>query len=429
VPSPFLDEATLGAVARRRVTAAVVPSARAATSTRQLLARAARLGRGAAPAVDEPPPGALLAAVAEHAALGPRLAAALAVGRAPVGRLTDERARRAVADLLAARAAPSSADAAWLTSASALEQYAACPFKFFASHLLGLPEPSPADDDLDAREGGTLLHAVARDVFAALQQAELLPLAGGARAPRERAVALDACDASLDAWEARGRTGPGALWSLRRELALAQVARLVEVEARRRSPLAPAALEAAFGGPDDPPLRLPSPDGARAIVVRGRVDRVDAGAGRAEVIDYKSGRVDDKLDAAQLGRTQFQLAIYAAWARQRLGAADVDAWLCSLRDGSRSTTLVEACARSERTPDALLALDTATRARDREGRAVEAAAGAAELPERGYPSLADTAWALLGGLEAGRFDVHPDEKTKVCSWCAYATCCRVEGKS
>jgi ATP-dependent helicase/nuclease subunit B len=429
VPSPFLEEAVLGPVARRREAAAIVPPAAACASPRQLLARAALLERGAPPA-DGEPAGALLAAVRADRALAPRLEAALERGR-PVagpsgGRLSSDAARRAVADYLSDRARALGDDIAWVASASALQDYASCPFKFFAGKLLGLDEPDPLDDDLDLREGGSLLHAVARDVFVALQQEGLLPLAGGARAAEERAAAFAACERSLDEWQSRARTGPDPLWALRREQARTFLGRLLEAEVRDGSPLVPSAFEAPFGMDGAPPLMLPSPDGRERIAVRGRVDRVDVAGSEVRVIDYKSGQVKDRFEVDELLRTQFQLALYAAWASARYQATAVDALFRSLRDGTASKTLAGACERRGLAIDALLALDPARRAADRGEAEVAPAAGALDLPDGGYPSLADTTWALFESLRDGRFDVRPHDPTTACRICAFATVCRID---
>jgi RecB family exonuclease len=430
VRSAFLDEtlAAIGQERGERVVGTVVAPAESCSSSTQLLVRAALLSRGAEPATGEPA-NALLAAVRADEKLGPRLVAAERRARADRpggagGKLSSEAALAA----LAGRLAPSerSGGFEWMTSAGALENYAACPFQFFAARILRLDELDPLDDDLDNKERGSLLHAVAREVWSALADEKLLPLRGGERAAAERAAALAACDRRLDQWQAEHRTGPEPFWALRRQEARGSIVRLVEAEAREGWTQTPSALEAAFGLEGAEPLVLPAPEGDRAIAVRGRVDRLDAGEGKLTVIDYKSGLVRDRLATPEIGRTQFQLPLYAAWARARHPLGAIDAIYRSLRDGSISKRLDVACSERESSVDALVQLDPKKRAATRNEVEVLAAAGALDLPANGYPSVADSAWALYRGVRAGRFDVRPHDVDAACAICAFATVCRVD---
>jgi len=432
VRSPFFAEA-LAAVGREepeRERAAIVPAADACVSERELRARAALLAAGAAPAAGEAREAVLRAAPVEEAAR----AAVAGYGGDAGGRLADPAALEAIDRRLRRGTERFGEGVAWATSVSALETYATCPFRYFASRVLGLPEPDPADDDLDAREGGTLLHHVVADVFAALRDEGLLPLAGGQRAEREQAVALAAAEAALAGWEASERTGPEPLWRLRREQVRITVLRLLESELRAASELVPSVFEVPFGEEGAAPLLLPAPEGGERIAVRGRIDRIDrAPDGSAvEVIDYKSGGVDDRVKGEELCRSSFQLPVYAAWARQESGAERVDAALRSLKDGERSRTLLEACQKSEVPLGVLIDPDPERRRIARNGEPVAPAAGAHGLPEDGDPNLADTAWAFLYAMRAGRFDVAPwpapgKGQKQACTWCSFGAVCRVGG--
>lgn len=423
--SPFLEEA-IAASGRevRREAAAVVPPLDRCATKEELLARAALIeGGGYGPEDDVGAVRSLRQVEAIGGALDrARELAARGFGGAGAGQLGDARARAAVEARLRR-----GGEAAWVASVTALEEYAACPFRFLARRLLDLPELQGGSDELDAREGGTLLHAVVAAAFASLQQHGLLPLEGGPRAEREREVALAAVDDALDSWSKAERVGPDAFWTLKRDEARRTVARLLEAELRADSPLVPFELEKPFGEGEEPALLLPSPDGREAIALRGRVDRVDRtpDGGAVEVIDYKSGRVDGKVDAEELARSSFQLPIYAAWAKKRYGAERVDASLRSLRDGDGSTTLVAACEKKQIPLGSMLELDPERRAAARMDARVEPAAGALELPTDGDANLADNAWAFLAGMRAGRFDVKPHRGRKTCEWCSYGTVCRV----
>jgi ATP-dependent helicase/DNAse subunit B len=158
------------------------------------------------------------------------------------------------------------------------------------------------------------------------------------------------------------------------------------------------------------------------------------------IIDYKSGRVADRLRYLELARTQLQLPLYAAWlAARRPELGDADAAYVSLRDGERSqASLLDLCLSSVEL-DGLLALDPVAR-RDLRARAQAelppesssrigpppAAAGALDLPEFGQRNLADNVWALLGAVAEGRFDVRPFDPGRACRYCPYGPVCRVE---
>jgi ATP-dependent helicase/nuclease subunit B len=109
-------------------------------------------------------------------------------------------------------------------SASALAQFASCPYKFYLSALARLAEPERIAevDELDARQRGVLFHAVQRDVLTELQAAGLLPLteAGVARARELLVACLErALEQAREAYApAIDRVFDAALSSLRADL-------------------------------------------------------------------------------------------------------------------------------------------------------------------------------------------------------------------
>lgn len=359
---------------------------------------------------------------------------------------------------------PSPPGRVWSGSVTALEDYAACPFRFFAARVLRLrPRPS-SRDELDASEQGDIRHWVLAEVMEVLRREGLTPLRGGGQAGRESRRARELCDGVLDTWEERRRTGPGPFWLLHRDLVHRDLGRLLEGERRVAvEGWEPGEFEVGFGLPDPAqspeelaagapvrmegvPLAIPDRSGTRRLELVGRVDRVDyRGDGRdAEglIIDYKSGRVGERLRYDKLGRTQLQLAVYATWlASIRMDLSYTDAAYVSLRDGERSRASLLDLSLSSMELDGLLELDPTARAELRardlsgleagggegQGRgAPELAVGALDLPETGPRNLADNLWALLGGVAAGRFDVRPHDPGLSCRYCPYGPVCRVE---
>ena len=340
----------------------------------------------------------------------------------------------------------------WRGSATSLEDYAACPFRFFAARVLRIrPRPS-VRDELDAAEQGSVRHEVLAEVMQALRDAGLTPLVGGDRTGAETEVALAACHAVLDRWQRLERTGPAPLWLLHRDLVVRDLLRTLEGERRAAvETWEPGEFEVGFGVRaidgsgviEGVPLTIPDRGGTRRLELVGRVDRIDyRGDGREReglVLDYKSGRVGDRLRADELARTQLQLPLYAAWLATRMPELGyTDAAYVSLRDGERSRASLLDLSLAQVELDGLLALDPVDRAELRAraasadelggagAGAPEQAVGALELPREGSRNLADNVWALLGGVAAGRFDVRPHDPGRACRYCPYAPVCRVE---
>jgi RecB family exonuclease len=348
-------------------------------------------------------------------------------------------------------ATPEQAGLVWRGSSTALEHYAGCPFRLFADRVLRIrPRPS-IRDELDAREQGQVRHQVAFEVMQALREAGLTPLRGGDQTWREDELALEICEGVLDRWQARERTGPRALWILHRDLVVRDLLRLLEGERRAAiEAWEPEQFERGFGLPDPDdatqhegsPLAIPSRDGKRRFELVGRVDRIDArGDGREReglVIDYKSGRVGDRLRYDQLARTQLQLPLYSAWlASVRPELGHTDGGYVSLRDGERSKVSMLDLVLSSVELDGLLELGPDRRAELRERARSEAkpgdpigaprvAVGALDLPATGQRNVADNVWSLLGGIAEGRFDVRPFEAGRTCALCPFGVVCRIE---
>ncbi len=348
-------------------------------------------------------------------------------------------------------ATPEQAGLVWRGSATALEHYASCPFRLFADRVLRVrPRPS-VRDELDAREQGQVRHQVLFEVMQALRDAGLTPLLGGDQTWRENELALEVCAGVLDRWQARERTGPRALWILHRDLVVRDLLRLLEGERRAAiETWEPEDFERGFGLPnpadatqiEGEPLAIRSRDGQRRFELVGRIDRIDGrGDGREReglVIDYKSGRVGDRLRYDQLARTQLQLPLYAAWlASVRPELGHTDAIYVSLRDGERSTISMLDLVLSSVELDGLLELGPERRAELRERARLEAkpgdpigaprlAIGALDLAATGQRNLADNVWALLAGIGEGRFDVRPVEAGRTCALCPYGVVCRIE---
>jgi len=196
-------------------------------------------------------------------------------------------------------------------SPSALSEYAACPFRFFALRVLGLSEPEAFEPGISALARGNIVHRALLRLFQAVESAGGI---GGiesvegaaARAMKKAAVELG--------WPGRAPL-PGAAEAVLGMLG-AWVVRTARAEAdvlARDGAPQPAMLEAPFGfeaGPlDDFAIDTP----AGPVRLCGVIDRVDFGAGAALVLDYKTGQTPAPKEVNEFRQLQLPIYLMAAW--------------------------------------------------------------------------------------------------------------------
>lgn len=229
---------------------------------------------------------------------------------------------------------PSPFDAATVVAPTRLEAWVSCPHAYFVRQVLGVdaienPEDRLAIAPIDA---GALVHAVL-DQFTC----EVLE-----RPPAERPGPDDAWTASDEQrllelfddeagrYEALGLTGRAVFWARDRRRLQTQLRRYLRSDSARRRALrtTTVASELRFGlpGARHGPVAVTLDDG-RTVRFRGSADRVDRGHdGSLVVVDYKTGRMDDALSAADptaRGR-RLQLPVYALAARQAFATSHAD---------------------------------------------------------------------------------------------------------
>lgn len=199
-----------------------------------------------------------------------------------------------VACLPPLRPAPAAAQALpGRLSASAVEALRACPYRFFAHHVLGLRESPELETDLEKRDYGTWLHAVL------LRFHTQRPVRDAAPTDRQRlraaadaeqaALALDAAQMLPFRAAFKSFSDNYIAWLHERD---AQGWRFeVGEHAARRAP-------AALGG----------------VALEGRIDRIDLRVGEdaRQLIDYKTGNVQALKDKIREPLEDTQLAFYAA---------------------------------------------------------------------------------------------------------------------
>jgi RecB family exonuclease len=212
-------------------------------------------------------------------------------------------------------------------SASTLEMYARCPFRYFLSTVLGLNEVEEPEQilTLQPRDRGALLHRILHDFFTCAREVGLSSFT------REKKTALQrllqkVTEEHFHKFAQRGATGFPLLWEIEQERMRERLAVFLEHECNADGAFLPTAFEVRFGGstPEgggesslalfpDGSVRLPLCDGEE-IALRGRIDRIDLSPDqrRARIIDYKTGK---PIRGCFAKGTALQLPLYLYAAR------------------------------------------------------------------------------------------------------------------
>lgn len=335
-------------------------------------------------------------------------------------RLTRERSRREEFGPFEGILA-SDASAAWLAhrfgdahlwSASQLELYAQCPFRFFAEHVLSIAPLDEMTLQIDHARRGWLLHETLATVHrhrATLGAAEM-PLDEQFTSALEELLSSSATSetlsAALDEIHRRVIATWGAFYAEQQQAYGASWLDFEELPT-------PAHFEVSFGLDDagDDALSTTEPlvfsDGEITVKIVGRIDRIDLARRRGRVvfnvIDYKTGFVPSAKKLREFQATSLQLDVYTAAAEDLLLAASEalpwNAGYWQIRKRGFSQPLA-------------LAVEDDTQL----GRAPEW--------EDRRRKLRDAVLALVRAVRGGHFPMS-NEDNDCTSRCAYGTICRV----
>ncbi|WAI00113.1 PD-(D/E)XK nuclease family protein [Methanogenium organophilum] len=221
-------------------------------------------------------------------------------------------------------------DTVW--SATTLEDYVTCPFRFYLRHVLGA-EPLPEEDrDLSATAHGTIVHEVCQIFYTGWMAshdtgpgpgekeeatARILAQAETVLARHTRSGA--AWEAGMEAFLGTDGAGPGLFEEF-----------ILQETGTRAAQFVPSLFEVDFGTPDRPgsihdaPVALPVPGEERTLLLRGVIDRVDRMAdGAFLVTDYKTGSHPNQ--SAIIAGEALQLALYVRALEVASGAAGAGA--------------------------------------------------------------------------------------------------------
>lgn len=230
-----------------------------------------------------------------------------------------------------------------IMSASRLETWATCGFRYFLRYVLGLAERDDPERtiELSALDRGSAMHDV-------LERFMREQVEAGAPAPdqpwstAQRARAQEIASEVFGVYEHRGRTGRRIEWETQKSDLLALIDDFLTSDDQYRAAnnATPAHFELAFGMESADPLEIALDDG-RSLLFRGKVDRVDeAGHGSKRIVDYKTGggkeykNLADEDDPTREGKL-LQLGLYAEAVIGQLGASAVssDYWMVNTSAG------------------------------------------------------------------------------------------------
>jgi RecB family exonuclease len=265
---------------------------------------------------------------------------------------------------------------------SYLERYLDCPFKYFASQVLRLPEERDEESGLTPIERGHFIHDVFESFFKEWQAA-----GGGTITTANVAGALELFEAvALRKLERL----PQSDRPLERNHLLGSAAasglaeRAFAFEIEQGGEVVERLLEHVLEGE----YAFAAAGATRRIRIKAKADRIDLMAdGTLRIIDYKLGRAPKQSRA-------LQLPIYGVIAEQELNGHRGRSW----RVGAAGYVAFKE-------KDAFVPL----------GRSTSLEAAIADGQQR--------LLAAVDAIERGSFPVQPDEPFR-CQWCGYAGVCR-----
>ncbi len=179
-------------------------------------------------------------------------------------------------------------------SITALEDYAQCPFRYFATRSLKLKEWEEKEEEAGYDVIGNIYH----EVLAAFLRSHRGERLNSARAEDYRAELITALDSVCRRLAAEDKSFATKAWDYRRRRLEATLHRWLEFEIAEQNgdglAFTPAYLEWGFGLPLDEgmdpasvPEALELVAGDRPLRVVGKIDRIDAAGGKLAVMDYK----------------------------------------------------------------------------------------------------------------------------------------------
>ncbi|MCU0496004.1 MAG: PD-(D/E)XK nuclease family protein [Anaerolineae bacterium] len=214
-----------------------------------------------------------------------------------------------------------------LWSASQLNEYGACGFRFFAKRLLKLEPLKPPEEGMDSLQSGSLNHTILDQTYQGVI-ADGYPIAPEYLPQTLERMEAIAADVLRDAPEQLGFR-PTALWQQEQKTLLQRLRRLITLDFSPENEITknfqyevryPYRLEAPFGRDGAPMVTIQLGDGAE-LRLNGYIDRIDRIDDRVIVMDYKTGTTKFKVDEMSAGRN-FQMILYLIAAQTLIAHAN-----------------------------------------------------------------------------------------------------------
>lgn len=202
-------------------------------------------------------------------------------------------------------------------SASALNKYGECPFKFWLAQMLKVEPRQEPQPELSVMMRGKLYHKALELYYSWLYSEEAVPTNDA----EKEALLVTSLNDAIASFKDDPEFRPGPYWHNDQKDMLFRLRRFIRYDEQRMEKdkmlSRPQRFEARFGfkygGDSSPPLVIDTAYGTATI--RGAIDRIDIardedGTVYATVIDYKSGSTAIPADDARKG-ANIQLPIYA----------------------------------------------------------------------------------------------------------------------
>ncbi len=211
-------------------------------------------------------------------------------------------------------------------SATGLEEYATCPYRYFLRRVLrvdAVAEPGEALE-MTPLDRGQLVHTILERWITRWIDAGREEQIDWPTYLHNETHLMQIAQEEFAAADLGGLAGLPATWDIVREEVLSDLRRVLELErARAEEGYRPIGVEIGF---DD--LPVPLPDGSE-LRFRGRIDRVDRGPEGIVAIDYKTGAFRKRAEDYR-GGSALQLPIYLLAAAREFGdepgAARAEYW-------------------------------------------------------------------------------------------------------
>ncbi len=204
-------------------------------------------------------------------------------------------------------------------SVSQLETYGKCPFQFFARRLLRLNAMQDLEEEFSPLEKGSVVHEALFEFYTLRREKNLPPLINCSEEEFAEAhrLLLEIAERKLSEIDI-----PDAFWDLEKELILGDknsgkglLREFLDHERRRKTSYHAEYFEVGFGSELGEQTRIDKrfsseePVAAGAVLLRGKVDRVEIGDESFAIIDYKTGGNIAKIEDVREG-VSLQLPIY-----------------------------------------------------------------------------------------------------------------------